>query len=1074
MSQATEEKPQLLIDLTNARHATALDASSILHRMQIEAFLERVSEVVGRVEGFSEKLKQCGEGRTHSVSYERYHDVITLHGKRGSGKTTFLLSALELLQDPAKRKAAFPRRFENNADNDGLNGLCVLEILDPTLFGLHEHLLLSLMAKIAFEVRSAVKNSERNLCGGHNDHCKLEEWENRLRQFAKALKHMGETRDDLDTPLPKETVEWEDSQFIFEQNMENAQRSFGLEREFHKFLHDSLKLIDKKAFVLALDDIDTRPQIGWHVLEVLRRYFTSPQLVVVLSGDMDLFKTIIEKQQLKIFDLNFASNAEVRKEFKSRVDGLTEQYLLKILRTPSRINLGSLQAAVKQWERRYRNISPSVKKGRHEMLFQDLLEKYFFKFLACNTGFEQKLFQQALFLNPARTVTQVFDALLGHGHDVFVERMREIFLVSLQWLGFERPFDLAEALQTPQGVNLLVEQLFKRGFVSYGLELLPTRQSQDENNALLALHSELVFALQNNPAVFFAFALKACLLREVLLLQNVEGEISPYEKLERYLGLEMQEQPSITTAKISALHWDEPQSVNILRAIGLVRLYSKAIVKDMNVAVNAMYGRNVKSLQNAKNICNEALKEFCNVICEDDELKNRAVSALVNTTETLKNNIYSWQRDFVGLGFVDVSMRIGTNRLFSVFSLLSIMSDIIEADEDDIPRIFRKYDEVIEINAFNRSSSQSVLRAEYSDEGDVHLESERQDIPETDEKLKKIIDALILWAQDCKKMQRLSAPVILCARVMTRFFDALKKIHSSRDRTVQSTFVGEYAHRCLVSFFNSVLVEEFLLKSKTENIESDPILKVSLANPTNEDNEFLKNLLTTGVLYRYRAGSRNPVGRLKERLTLEGKGFYLPAEGDKQYVDSISDAFPFFKAVFSCPLWSLYLKPDYELKNDVATTVYGIYMRLLEQDFVAAREVAAVAYGTEKQNFENLYYLLNSLAIPKPEQGVVRNNAASSAVRKIIKPETRTSLGVRFGLPLSPKSIKSKKLLDDHDMFTILSALSLRPGGDDTAFTSLYEKLVRILYQDESVVGRLMDQKNLNAFWMYLRKNIKP
>lgn len=1075
MSQTADNKPQLLIDLTNARHATALDASSILHRMQIEAFLERVSEVVGRVEGFSEKLRQCGDGHTRSVSYERYHDVITLHGKRGSGKTTFLLSALELLQDHAKRKAAFPERFKNiNNDDDGLNGLCVLEILDPTLFGLHEHLLLSLMAKIAFEVRSTVKNSERNLCGGHNGHCKLEEWESHLRQFAKALKHMGETRDDLDTPLPKETVEWEDSQFIFEQNMENAQRSFGLEREFHKFLNESLRLIGRRAFVLALDDIDTRPQIGWHVLEVLRRYFTSPQLVVVLSGDMDLFKTIIEKQQLKIFDLNFASNAEVRKEFKSRVDGLTEQYLLKILRTPSRINLGSFQAAVKQWERRYRNISPSVKKGRHEMLFQDLLEKYFFKFLACNTGFEQKLFQQALFLNPARTVTQVFDALLGHGHDVFVERMREIFLVSLQWLGFERPFDLAEALQTPQGVNLLVEQLFKRGFVSYGLELLPTRQSQDENNALLALHSELVFALQNNPAVFFAFALKACLLREVLLLQIVEGEISPYEKLERYLGLEMQEQPSITTAKISALHWDEPQSVNILRAIGLVRLYSKAIVKDMNVAVNAMYGRNVKSLQNAKNICNEALKEFCNVICEDDELKNRAVSALVNTPETLKNNIYSWQRYFVGLGFVDVSMRIGTNRLFSVFSLLSIMSDIIEADEDDIPRIFRKYDEVIEINAFNRSSSQSVLRAEYSDEGDVQLESERQDIPETDEKLKKFIESLILWAKDCKEIQILSAPVILCARVMMRFFDALKKIHSSRDRTVQSTFVGEYAHRCLVSFFNSVLVEEFLLKSKTENIGSDPILKVSLANPTNEDNEFLKNLLTTGVLYRYRAGSRNLVGRLKEKFTLEGKGFHLAAEGDKQYVDSISDAFPFFKAVFSCPLWSLYLKPDYALKNDAATTVYGIYMRLLEQDFVEAREVAAVAYGTEKQNFENLYYLLNSLAIPRPEQGVVRNNAASNIARKIVKIETRTAVGKSFGLPLSPKSIKNKKLVESPDFYGLLAAMRIRPGGGDDAFAMQYERLVRILYQDESVASRLMDQKNLNAFWMYLKKNLKP
>ena len=239
MSHTTEEKPQLLIDLTNARHATALDASSILHRMQIEAFLDRVSEVVGRVEGFSEKLKQCGDGRTRSVSYERYHDVITLHGKRGSGKTTFLLSALELLQDPAKRRSAFPERFkkDKNKDNneDGLNGLCVLEILDPTLFGLHEHLLLSLLAKIAFEVRNAVRNGERNLCGGHDSNCCLEEREKHLRQFAKALKHMGETRDDLDGDTPKETVQWDDAEFIFEQNMESAKRSFGLNVSFISF-----------------------------------------------------------------------------------------------------------------------------------------------------------------------------------------------------------------------------------------------------------------------------------------------------------------------------------------------------------------------------------------------------------------------------------------------------------------------------------------------------------------------------------------------------------------------------------------------------------------------------------------------------------------------------------------------------------------------------------------------------------------------------------------------------------------------------------------------------------------------
>lgn len=1064
-------EPKLLIDLTNARHATALDASSILHRMQIEAFLERVSEVVGRVEGFSEKLRQCGDGHTRSVSYERYHDVITLHGKRGSGKTTFLLSALELLQDPAKRKAAFPRRFENNADNDGLNGLCVLEILDPTLFGLHEHLLLSLMAKIAFEVRSAVKNSERNLCSGHNDHCKLEEWENRLRQFAKALKHMGETRDDLDTPLPKETVEWEDSQFIFEQNMENAQRSFGLEREFHKFLHDSLKLIDKKAFVLALDDIDTRPQIGWHVLEVLRRYFTSPQLVVVLSGDMDLFKTIIEKQQLKIFDLNFASNADVLYEFKARVDGLTEQYLLKILRTPSRINLGSFQAAVKQWERRYPDVTLSVKKGSYEGLFRDVLQKTFFNYLACHSRFEQKMFQQALFLNPARTVTQVFDALLGHGQDVFVERMREVFLVSLQSLGFERPFDLAEALQSPQGINVLMEQLFYRGYVSYGLDLLPTRQSQDENNALLALHAELVFALQNSIAVLFAFALKACLLREVLLLQSVEGSIAPYSKLERYLGLEMLEQPSVTAARIAALHWGQPPLGSVLRSVGNVRLYSKTIMKDMPTAARVMYGSHSTTLAKAKSSCPTELSRFCSVVFDLNSNRDASVSVLVNTPETLCINMRSWQSDIVYAGIVDVRMRNETYRAFSIFPLLSIMCDIIEADENDVARIFRKYSEIINTNAFTQSGQATFSKEELEEFEDVNGHEESVNASAECDNYKIFIESLVSWVRSCKRRLKWSSPVALCARVMTRYFSALEKIHSSRNRSAQSTFVGEYIHRCLVSFFNSVLVEEYLLSAKQTQDGYSTSLGVSLGNPTTSDAVFLKNLLTSQALIGVDKSNESFLG---EAYLKSDKNLHVVTEGLQADVNSISKEYPFFKAVFSCPLWSLYLKPDILAHDGHATTVYEIYMGLLNIDPDQAQKMSAVAYGTDEFNFENLYYVLNSLAIPKPEQGVGRNKGAVNITRKVNRLETRTEVGKALRMPKTPDSIKFVKVLSD--AFILENVLPLLHEFDKempSTFSSLYEKIVRRFYYEESVIQQLTGPNHSQNFWAFAKKNIK-
>lgn len=1081
MSQATEEKPQLLIDLTNARHATALDASSILHRMQIEAFLDRVSEVVGRVEGFSEKLKQCGDGRTRSVSYERYHDVITLHGKRGSGKTTFLLSALELLQDPAKRRSAFPERFkkDKNKDNneDGLNGLCVLEILDPTLFGLHEHLLLSLLAKIAFEVRNAVRNGERNLCGGHDSNCCLEEWEKHLRQFAKALKHMGETRDDLDGDTPKETVQWDDAEFIFEQNMESAKRSFGLEREFHKFLNESLHLIGKKAFVLALDDIDTRPQIGWHVLEVLRRYFTSPQLVVVLSGDMDLFKTIIEKQQLKIFDLNFDSKLRTRNEFKARVDELTEQYLLKVLRTPSRISLGSFRMALQQWKRISPDMPQKIGKLNSSMCIEQLLKSTFFSVLACHRGAEQHLFRQTLFSNPARTVTQILDVLWdssthhprykefvkGDASEYFfnvpsfvseqiVSRFREVFLVSLQNIGFERPFDFAEVLQSSHGVNLFMKQLFVRGYTATGLDLLPTRQNPDENNALLALNVELTQAMLGNPAVLLSYALKACLLREVLMRSGEEIDAAQYKKYETFLCLETEELVSVTAARISTLLWGH-QPNNTLKAMGAVRLYGRSITKNAPAAVRAMYGMDISDLQDdgADNIPQE-LQGFCQVAEEAGVNHEKLLRRWINTPETLRATISSWHRDIIGLGVIDVRSGDGFIRSFSIFPLLAAMCDFLESAASGLPNLLAQYSQVQTINAFVQNGGNIQSESEMGDEEEEGGDEENSGIISNE----IFVSGIEAWAAECGNLlHNVESPSLLCTNIMNRFFRALARIDD--ELADKSTYVGVYVNRCLVAFFNSVLVEEFLLKNEIKGEKS-----IFLDNPVNKDDVFLKNLFSSKAL----SASEEAYSSLS--ICLQGSSCARFSAKFKQFdVENgfISDEYPLFRAVFLCPLWALYLKPEEDSNDEVATTVYDIYMRSLFHDKQKMKAAVNVMYG-ERGDFNSLcnyYYLLNSLAIPK----IFRTPARAT--------ETRSEYGRLLGLPLNPKSLKRKSIISHPEIRAwLLKNIENSPEATQDDLAKHYSVMVESLYEDKSVISRLSDTKLAEEFWEYCKKNLKP
>ncbi|MDQ9533230.1 hypothetical protein RF073_20100, partial [Serratia marcescens] len=61
---------------------------------------------------------------------------------------------------------------------------------------------------------------------------------------------------------------------------------------------------NKKAFVLAFDDVDTNFQHGRTILETMRKYLTSPQLVLLISGDLDLYGRLVRRNIYDTFGKN--------------------------------------------------------------------------------------------------------------------------------------------------------------------------------------------------------------------------------------------------------------------------------------------------------------------------------------------------------------------------------------------------------------------------------------------------------------------------------------------------------------------------------------------------------------------------------------------------------------------------------------------------------------------------------------------------------------------------------------------------------------------------------------------------
>ncbi len=98
----------------------------------------------------------------------------------------------------------------------------------------------------------------------------------------------------------------------------------------------------ENVFVQPIDDVDTAIKQGWPILETLRRYLATPHLIKILTGDIDLYETLVRKQQIdKLSNLLKNENkigGDVGKIGK-QISHITEQYFAKVIPSHLRVTL---------------------------------------------------------------------------------------------------------------------------------------------------------------------------------------------------------------------------------------------------------------------------------------------------------------------------------------------------------------------------------------------------------------------------------------------------------------------------------------------------------------------------------------------------------------------------------------------------------------------------------------------------------------------------------------------------------------------------------------------------------------
>ncbi len=305
-----------------------------------------------------------------SIYKNRLHNTIFINGKRGSGKTLFLLSI----------------KKECKKVNDLKHNLYFFPPIDPTLLHTSENFLTIIIAQILNRIE------EERVDEKHRD---------------KFYKILNELSDALDGIL-KSSYQSRGSL----ENISKDQTSLKLEEYLHRFFRLITKILNKKRLILLIDDVDMAFDKGFDVLDIVRKYLSSPYIIPIITGDLELYQTIIENNFIKKIDKT------LQEEYREKNRTISKDYLVKVLPGHRRIPLKNLYQLSKDYSINFVSDKYRYRIGASDE--SDNLEIKYFRdiiYESVKSKTATKKLIENLFSNPLRNIIQFIYGEYSQGNE---------------------------------------------------------------------------------------------------------------------------------------------------------------------------------------------------------------------------------------------------------------------------------------------------------------------------------------------------------------------------------------------------------------------------------------------------------------------------------------------------------------------------------------------------------------------------------------------------------------------------------------------------------------------------------
>lgn len=242
-------------------------------------------------------------------------NIIMLHGDRGSGKTSCMISIVnELVKDKSERKL-----FENI----NVESFKTIELIDPSEFEEESNILHIIIGELFKRFKGDVENGNKQISQDDKRLIikKFEEIFDAIKVLSKNKSLNGDSQLDY-------LIEMSDA-------LNLSDKINVLIKEYLRIIYDSE---GTQRLIIPIDDMDLNSKYAYQMLEQIRKYFMIPRVVFIIASKLEQLKLDIKQNFYK----DYEEIIKQENNFDVVVDEMASKYIEKLIPASRRIELPSL------------------------------------------------------------------------------------------------------------------------------------------------------------------------------------------------------------------------------------------------------------------------------------------------------------------------------------------------------------------------------------------------------------------------------------------------------------------------------------------------------------------------------------------------------------------------------------------------------------------------------------------------------------------------------------------------------------------------------------------------------------